>query len=327
MATLTTEDQIPMEKGKKERTSENWLKKKCSYKIISEDCLEDRISPKRKAWPDIPADIRTLTRTSRPDIQTKPLSKELRAAFSCLIFADWNLSSTELESGNAPGAFLQTQTQYWIESLDPWVQDFYPVAAVHHPHRESATPPSTRTGYKSVFQIRFGFESVRNNRKGGTASLRSCTCVKRNAVFGARFKGLSLYFLKRTWIHILRGSKRHLPKGRSWFLLEFHLNFRNFTRILLEFYWSFTFPPVPFGRLDTYLIRIQTRTPLSRYPPYDYSKQCSWKASESRSRITFLRESFGMLALAIWPVIRLRGLCCSLRSLVAPSAQKIIHAG
>ena len=24
--------------------------------------------------------------------------------------------------------------------------------------------------------------------------------------------------------------------------------------------------------LDTYLIRIQTRTPLSRYPPYDYSK-------------------------------------------------------
>ena len=35
----------------------------------------------------------------------------------------------------------------------------------------------------------------RNNRKGGTASLRSRTCVKRNAVFGARFKGLSLYFL------------------------------------------------------------------------------------------------------------------------------------
>ena len=24
--------------------------------------------------------------------------------------------------------------------------------------------------------------------------------------------------------------------------------------------------------LDTYLIRIPTRTPLSRYPPYDYSK-------------------------------------------------------
>ena len=35
----------------------------------------------------------------------------------------------------------------------------------------------------------------RNNRKRGAASLRSRLCVKRNAVFGARFKGLSLYFL------------------------------------------------------------------------------------------------------------------------------------
>ena len=38
----------------------------------------------------------------------------------------------------------------------------------------------------------------RNNRKGGTASLRSRTCIKRNAVFGARFKSLSLYFLYQT---------------------------------------------------------------------------------------------------------------------------------
>ena len=36
---------------------------------------------------------------------------------------------------------------------------------------------------------------VQNNRKGGTASLRSRTRVKRNALSGARFKGLSLYFL------------------------------------------------------------------------------------------------------------------------------------
>ena len=35
----------------------------------------------------------------------------------------------------------------------------------------------------------------RNNRKGGTACLRSRKCVKRNAVFGAHFKGLSLFFL------------------------------------------------------------------------------------------------------------------------------------
>ena len=61
----------------------------------------------------------------------------------------------------------------------------------------------------------------RNNRKGGTASLRSRTCVKRNSMFGARVEGLSLYFLYQ--------------KG-------------NLTRIKTG--------------LDTYLIRIQTRTPL-----------------------------------------------------------------
>ena len=33
--------------------------------------------------------------------------------------------------------------------------------------------------------------------EGGPASLRSRTCVKRNAVFGARFKGLSLHFLNQ----------------------------------------------------------------------------------------------------------------------------------
>ena len=67
---------------------------------------------------------------------------------------------------------------------------------------------------------------LRNNRKGGTASLRWRTCVKRNTVFGARFKGLSLCFLYQT------GSLICIKTG-----------------------------------LDTYLIRIQTRTPLSRYPP------------------------------------------------------------
>ena len=71
----------------------------------------------------------------------------------------------------------------------------------------------------------------RNSRKGGTASLRSRTCVKRKAVFGARFEGLSLYF------PFQKGNLIHIKTG-----------------------------------LDTYLIRIQTRTPLSRYPPHDYSK-------------------------------------------------------
>ena len=50
--------------------------------------------------------------------------------------------------------------------------------------------------------------------------------VKRNAVFGVCFKGLSLYFLYQT------GNLIRIKTG-----------------------------------LDTYPIRIQTRTPLSRYPP------------------------------------------------------------
>ena len=68
--------------------------------------------------------------------------------------------------------------------------------------------------------------------RGGTVSLRSRTCVKRNAVFGACFKVLSLRFLYQ------KGNLIRIKTG-----------------------------------LDTYLIRIQTRTPLSRYPPYDYSNK------------------------------------------------------
>ena len=53
--------------------------------------------------------------------------------------ADWNLSSTELESDNAPGAFLQTAAPVLAKFfLDPWVQHFYPVlgCSLPHPHRE-----------------------------------------------------------------------------------------------------------------------------------------------------------------------------------------------
>ena len=58
--------------------------------------------------------------------------------------------------------------------------------------------------------------NVRNSREGGIAggiaSLRSRTCVKRNAVFRARFKGLSLHFLyqKRNLIRIKTGSDTYL---------------------------------------------------------------------------------------------------------------------
>ena len=76
---------------------------------------------------------------------------------------------------------------------------------------------------------------IRGSRKWGTASLRSRTCVKRNAVFGARFKGLSLYFLCQ------KGNLIRIKTG-----------------------------------VDTYLIRIQARTRLSRYPPCDCSKKSHW---------------------------------------------------
>ena len=49
-------------------------------------------------------------------------------------------------------------------------------------------------------------------RKGGTASLRSCTRVKRNAVFGARSKGISLLFVYQNGnlIRIKTGLDTHL---------------------------------------------------------------------------------------------------------------------
>ena len=46
-------------------------------------------------------------------------------------------------------------------------------------------------GEHSLFYL-VGFFHSRNNRKGGTTSLRSRTCIKRNAVYGARFKVFSL---------------------------------------------------------------------------------------------------------------------------------------
>ena len=58
------------------------------------------------------------------------------------------------------------------------------LTATYSPHRQKITD--------RTFSI--SANNHRNNRKGGTASLRSRTCVKRNAVFGAHFKGLSLYF-------------------------------------------------------------------------------------------------------------------------------------
>ena len=57
-------------------------------------------------------------------------------------------------------------------------------------------------------------------------------------MFGARFRGLSMYFLYQ------KGNLIRIKTG-----------------------------------LDTYLIRIQTRTPLSRCPPYDYSKICQFSVT------------------------------------------------
>ena len=55
-------------------------------------------------------------------------------------------------------------------------------------------------------------DNARSNPKGGTASLRSRACIKRNAAFGARFEGLSLYFLyqKGNLIRIKTGLHTYL---------------------------------------------------------------------------------------------------------------------
>ena len=53
----------------------------------------------------------------------------------------------------------------------------------------------------------------RNDRKRGTASLRSRTCAKRNAVFGARFKSLFLHFLNQ------KGNPIRIKTGLETYLI------------------------------------------------------------------------------------------------------------
>ena len=65
--------------------------------------------------------------------------------------ADCKVSSTELESGNATGGFLQTQPQCWVKFLDPWVQDFYPtlgwgLATSYREHSSSQHPHWIKVG-------------------------------------------------------------------------------------------------------------------------------------------------------------------------------------
>ena len=63
------------------------------------------------------------------------------------------------------------------------------------PGRGQIGTKEDKWGQKGLSRTSWATPQVRNNRTGGTASLRSRKCVKHNAVFGARFKGLSLYFL------------------------------------------------------------------------------------------------------------------------------------
>ena len=75
-------------------------------------------------------------------------------------------------------------------------------------------------------------------------------------MFGARFKGPSLYLLYQ------KGNLIRIKTG-----------------------------------LDTYLIRIQTRTPPSRYPPYDYSSLFFLVPRRNSPKKTFCRTPFkGMLS-------------------------------
>ena len=61
---------------------------------------------------------------------------------------DCTLSSTELQSGNAIGAFLQTPAPVLDKISGPMGARFFIQywAGVWQPHRASAIPPSTRTG-------------------------------------------------------------------------------------------------------------------------------------------------------------------------------------
>ena len=69
----------------------------------------------------------------------------------------------------------------------------------------------------------------------GVASLKtrnapSGSLKKRS--FAAVQEHLSGSFLNLSHGHFLGSSKRHLPKGHPWILLEFHLNLLSFSRII-----------------------------------------------------------------------------------------------
>ena len=162
----------------------------------------------------------------------------------------------------------------------------------------------------------------RNNRKGGTASLRSRTCVKRNAVFGARFKGLSLYFLYLVDVSFPawgrgRGSPGR-PRELGFFFIENARRMggggarmgrgggaRRLGGCCRKCFWAggayFFFVRGQNSHLvyikkesDTYqnglgyiyLIRIQTRTPpvTAPHPFFDYSKEYSGAKKDSQSQ-------------------------------------------
>ena len=134
---------------------------------------------------------------------------------------------------------------WWRTSGEVWKEIFELLFLGKSSEASSTkTPPQiSPSNFTTTFWVVAG-PTNRSNRKGGTASLRARTCVKRNFVFGARFKGLPLHFLYQR---------------------------RNLIRVKTG--------------LDTCPIRIQTRTPLSRCPPYDYSKQILWGWARSAQAI------------------------------------------
>ena len=98
----------------------------------------------------------------------------------CVLFADWDSSSTELECGNAIWAFLQTPAPVLDKISGPMGARFLSSTGpgVWQPHRTSTIPLSIRTGSKSVSQL--SLEIGRSERLfvGQLSQLRSSMWVR-----------------------------------------------------------------------------------------------------------------------------------------------------
>ena len=112
---------------------------------------------------------------------------------------------SQLKAVRAENEQLQ-QHQTKIEELHRQACQLFPTKAISRSSEADSSeweplPPAATSAWRRALHCNTEeLWMFRNHRKGGTASLRSRRCVKRNAVFVARFMGLSLYFLHQKGI-------------------------------------------------------------------------------------------------------------------------------